>query len=229
MKFLSTLGLLGATATLSGCLGSDNILDNPEYNLVEAFALVDRFGSAAEVSPEDLPAEATMSGFVEVFSEEDNTDDSTFVVAGDMNMTADFSNSRITGGATNLAEYEVFGDCDSVSTCDAEFQQSFGGSLEIRSDEEDDGVEEAFGIIEGSSFRGWLDGSLTGSIEDEGAGSGTFVADVITDFNGSFRSDDQGLIAAADVDGSVTITPTIDGVEYESEVQSVSGGFVVAE
>lgn len=222
MKYLALLSAVSAMAALGACGSSGgNNDDESGFDIAAGDALAARAAVITQANPEDLPANATMSGFMVL----DLSDDFGYTtsVVGDMNMSADFEAARITGGASNLFQADIDNECSIPSECDIDFQQNLGGSLTIASSDGN------FGTISGSTFNGFLDGEITGNLDDDEFGNGTFVADVVTDFEGVFGVDNQGVVASADIVGDVFITPTFGGTEGDVDTQSVDGVFVVGE
>lgn len=211
MKPIVILSAIGVTAVLSGCIGnSDSALFD------EGLTLVSRAVDAEYADAETLSGTATMSGVMQAY-----VGDAEEVILGEMNMVADFDNLEITGSATDLGLYEVSGsfdsnnECEAGASCSAERVQSLGGSLELTGD------------IDGNSFDGDLAGDITGDYNDEGV-SGTFVGDVQMEVDGNFLEDDAGLMAAAELFGSVDLDVTTGDGTF-SDTQDLDGMFVVAE
>jgi hypothetical protein len=152
-----------------------------------------------------------MSGIIGVSFE--NEDDE--MVLGDMNVTAKFDTSEMTGTATNLGVYDVTGTEERVE--DAVLIQSLDGELSL------------VATISGVTFTGNMDGTIAGdyAFEDQVF---PFVVDVDVAVNGGFSQDVDGLLmAGADVSGTgvLTVTTTDDG-EFE-QTPGIDGEFLVGE
>ena len=143
-------------------------------------------------------------------------DDEASIAMGNMNMVADFTNSEISGAATELKNYVLSGECLTIETCDMDAAAEWNGELVLD------------GVIEGSGFTGTLDGELTASEVTEGV-TATAVADVNLDVEGGFGVDDAGLMAGAFLMGGASVDYSVDGELEATVVDTLVGGFYVAE
>ncbi|PVA07423.1 hypothetical protein [Thalassorhabdomicrobium marinisediminis] len=185
MRKTFALGALGAATLLSGCLSSGS---NDRVDLEKVESLVDRANEASVAAVEDLPSNASMTGYVALSDYEDNE----FI--GDMSMNADFAGSTISGTASNFGQFKCDTECEDID--DLERVADLGGSLELT------------GGISGSEFDGSLGGDLT---RREGGETGT--ATLALDVEGDFLMDDAGLIADAGLEGSATFDDEPDGID----------------
>ena len=233
MNFIKKSGALVLLASLAACSGGTDLTEIIEGAIEDAIdasedpintisfdelvALDSRAEAeaAAIADPEDLVGTATMSGgmYLSIPQETNYT-------VGNMNMVADFTNSEISGAATELKDYVISGECEDINDCDIELVVSFDGELVLD------------GVIDGSLLTGTLNGELTAS-EEVTEGEETFmvtgVADVNLDVEGVFLADDAGLMAAAEFEGDASLDTFIDGEFEETSVDTLTGGFIVAE
>ena len=232
MNFIKKSGALVLLAGLAACSGgtdSTKIIKEAIQDAIDAsedpintisfeelVALEDRAESAQnKLHPEDLVGTATMSGGMYITIPQE-----TNYTLGNMNMVADFTNSEISGAATELKDYNISGDCEEITDCNIELAVSFDGELVLD------------GVINGPDFTGTLNGELTAS-EEVTEGEETFtvtgVADVNLNVSGGFFVDDAGLMAVAEFEGDASMDTFIDGELDETVVDTLIGGFIVAE
>ena len=232
MNFIKKSGALVLLASLAACSGGtdsteiikgaiEDAIDASEdpintISFEELVALEDRAESAQnKFHPEDLVGTATMSGGMYITIPQE-----TNYTLGNMNMVADFTNSEISGAATELKDYNISGDCEEITDCNIELAVSFDGELVLD------------GVINGPDFTGTLNGELTAS-EEVTEGEETFtvtgVADVNLNVSGGFFVDDAGLMAVAEFEGDASMDTFIDGELDETVVDTLIGGFIVAE
>ena len=216
MQRCKTLVSLGAIISLSACIGSgDDTWTAEKWGALESRA------AAALTPTEDPSGIATMTGAT-AFTVESPILDGDTAVVGNMDVTADFDQSEITGAAKDLAFYTLEGDAI------GELTTPLSGQLDLD------------GTITGTDFTGDLDGTLSGSYIFDGVDVTVDLAGAVdTNVSGEFLSDDNGLLAKADVSGDVefTGTGTVLGITsdledlFDSEdlTGSISGGFVVTE
>ena len=236
MNFIKKSGALVLLASLAACSGGtdsteiikgaiEDAIDASEdpintISFEELVALDDRTEAAVTADSEDLVGTATMSGGMYLsIPQEEEIDDSYNMTVGNMNMVADFTNSEISGAATELKDYNIPVDCPQFNDCDIELSVSFDGELVLD------------GVIEGSLFTGTLNGELTASeevTEDEETFTATGVADVNLNVDGMFVID-AGIMAVAEFEGNATMNTFIGGELEETVVETLSGGFLVAE
>ena len=232
MNFIKKSGALVLLASLAACSGGtdsteiikgaiEDAIDASEdpintISFEELVALEDRAESAQnKLHPEDLVGTATMSGGMYITIPQE-----TNYTLGNMNMVADFTNSEISGAATELKNYNISGECSEIQDCDIELLVSLDGELVLD------------GVINGPDFTGTLNGELTAS-EEVTEGEETFtvtgVADVNLNVSGGFFVDDAGLMAVAEFEGDASMDTFIDGELDETVVDTLIGGFIVAE
>ena len=232
MNFIKKSGALVLLASLAACSGGtdstkiikgaiEDAIDASEdpintISFEELVALEDRAESAQnKFHPEDLVGTATMSGGMYITIPQE-----TNYTLGNMNMVADFTNSEISGAATELKNYNISGECSEIQDCDIELLVSLDGELVLD------------GVINGPDFTGTLNGELTAS-EEVTEGEETFtvtgVADVNLNVSGGFFVDDAGLMAVAEFEGDASMDTFIDGELDETVVDTLIGGFIVAE
>jgi hypothetical protein len=231
MNFIKKSGALVLLASLAACSGGtdsteiikgaiEDAIDASEdpintISFEELVALDDRTEAAVTADSEDLVGTATMSGgmYLSIPQETNYT-------VGNMNMVADFTNSEISGAATELKDYNISGECVDINDCNIELAVSFDGELVLD------------GVINGTLLTGTLNGELTAS-EEVTEGEETFmvtgVADVNLNVSGGFLADDAGLMAAAEFEGDASLDTFIDGEFEETSVDTLTGGFIVAE
>ena len=216
MNFIKKSGALVLLASLAACIEGTDQIDT--ISAEEFGALITRSGNLSAADPEDLVGEATMSGGI-LFGVPSNEEEFSATI-GNMNMVADFTNSEISGAATELKDYVISGECEDINDCDIELVISFDGELVLDS------------VINGSLFTGTLNGELTAS-EEVTEGEETFmvtgVADVNLDVSGRFLADDAGLMAQALLGGDASMETFIDGELEETSVDTFAGWFYAAE
>ena len=232
MNFIKKSGALVLLASLAACSGGtdsteiikgaiEDAIDASEdpintISFEELVALEDRAESAQnKFHPEDLVGTATMSGGMYITIPQE-----TNYTLGNMNMVADFTNSEISGAATELKNYNISGECSEIQDCDIELLVSLDGELVLD------------GVINGPNFTGTLNGELTAS-EEVTKGEETFTATSVADIEmgvaGSFLIDDAGLMAGADLVGDASVDYSVDGDFIDTNVLAVQGLFLVAE
>ena len=206
-------------ASLAACIEGTDQIDTIS---IEEFATLQSRAVAAQnkLHPEDLMGTATMSGGIYLGESGEEQENETFVTVGNMNMVADFTNSEISGAATELKNYNISGECSEIQDCDIELLVSLDGELVLD------------GVINGPNFTGMLNGELTASEEvtnGEETFTATSVADIEMDVAGSFLIDDAGLMAGADLVGDASVDYSVDGEFIDTNVLTFQGLFLVAE
>ena len=214
--------------SLSACIGSGNGEDPFDPWTTEEIKALNSRAAAAVEPTEALSGTATMSGVIALDVESAITDGDTLVL-GDMDVTADFDQSEITGSATNLAFYtHVYTHVGEIEV--GEVTRRLTGQLDLD------------GTITDTNFLGDLDGNLSAnySVTAEGVEWDVNVAGAVdTEVVGEFLSGDAGLAVQAVVSGGVVFSGTQTAVgetfnieEYLSPdelTESVTGGFYVTE
>lgn len=172
-------------------------------------ALADSFGEEFEnvtfIDVDDLPENATLSGFMAVNLEDDP--DSVFL--GDATVTADFDTGSLTGSASNFGDYEVTEGCDvGFDDCTATKMQSINGSLDLDGD------------IVDTEFRYVASGILSGqNLETDERVS----ADLEMYGYGGFATVDETLVAVGGGDGDAILTSQSGtSVSYAENILIVS-------
>ncbi len=189
--------------TVMSACGDSN---DPGVDAEEIQSLATRAFSAPEADPLDLPAQATMSGFVAI---EIDSDIIAGPMIGDMAMTADFDADVLSGTASNVGEYEPTGDCDLTSNCVYDLVQTLDGELVLTE-----------GTINDIYFEAMLDGQLVRNDVTDG-----YTVDISMVVDGGFRMDSEGLLAIAEMEGLAFIEPQVgDPIEVTAD-----GAFIVAE
>ena len=218
MNFIKKSCALVLFASLAACIEGTDQIDT--ISIEELDALQSRAKSAQNKLPEDLVGTATMSGGMYLGEWGEEQENEIFVTVGNMNMVADFTNSEISGAATELKNYNISGECSEIQDCDIELLVSLDGELVLD------------GVINGPNFTGTLNGELTASEEvtnGEETFTATSVADIEMDVAGSFLIDDAGLMAGADLVGDASVDYSVDGDFIDTNVLTVQGLFLVAE
>ena len=218
MNFIKKSCALVLFASLAACIEGTDQIDT--VSIEELAALQSRAKSVQNKLPEDLVGTATMSGGMYLGGWGEEQENEIFVTVGNMNMVADFTNSEISGAATELKNYNISGECSEIQDCDIELLVSLDGELVLD------------GVINGPNFTGTLNGELTASEEvtnGEETFTATSVADIEMDVAGSFLIDDAGLMAGADLVGDASVDYSVDGDFIDTNVLAVQGLFLVAE
>ena len=218
MNFIKKSCALVLFASLAACIEGTDQIDT--VSIEELAALQSRAKSVQNKLPEDLVGTATMSGGMYLGEWGEEQENEIFVTVGNMNMVADFTNSEISGAATELKNYNISGECSEIQDCDIELLVSLDGELVLD------------GVINGPNFTGTLNGELTASEEvtnGEETFTATSVADIEMDVAGSFLIDDAGLMAGADLVGDASVDYSVDGEFIDTNVLTFQGLFFVAE
>jgi len=218
MNFIKKSCALVLFASLAACIEGTDQIDT--VSIEELAALQSRAKSVQNKLPEDLVGTATMSGGMYLGEWGEEQENEIFVTVGNMNMVADFTNSEISGAATELKNYNISGECSEIQDCDIELLVSLDGELVLD------------GVINGPNFTGTLNGELTASEEvtnGEETFTATSVADIEMDVAGSFLIDDAGLMAGADLLGDASVDYSVDGEIIDTNVLTFEGLFIVAE
>lgn len=180
----------------------------------DAVALRDRIEDSADAVEADLPANATMNGYVAI-----DIDDYSIAV-GNASMHADFDDAEISGGVGSVVLLEEVGD---------EFETivDFDGNLDIDGD------------IDGVSFTGSITGDLAATQdvfveEDEDTGEDVYgqldVSANIDMVDGAFGVDADGrMVADANLEGEMIGTISVDGEVVSVDPTDVEGVIRVGE
>jgi hypothetical protein len=219
MKYTKTIITFGAMMSLSACLGSGS--DDDYVTKADVEALATKAAAAVEPAEEELSGTATMTG-VAILELGDTPLLAGDPVVGNMEVTADFEEGKITGAATNLAFYTVEGEGEEATI--GQVDEYITGQLDL------------VGTISEDDFVGDLTGDLSYSESQTVEGVAVTVdlsGDVTTTVDGSFLSNDGDLVAAADIEGSVVLSGSVTALGKTTDIDEayveISGALVVSE
>lgn len=177
MRIFTMAALAAATLPLAACLGGggDNDHDLPE-NFEEIADLYDAAedGELEEASEDLMSGKATLAGAI-VFEDLVGDDEEVFEAIGELALTADFDDNKITGTADNFGLYVADSD-------QSELESTLSGELAVDGD------------ITGTTMEASLQGDLV-----EGGDSNS----VDMTMYGTFYEYDGGLAVTGDVEGEI--------------------------
>lgn len=190
--FITSTSVLAIIA-LSACASSNNGGgDNAAAFIAKVEAIGADFDNVVEVSVDDLPDSAELSGYLAIAMSFEGESDGALI--GEASATANFITGEFTDGTvTNFAAYDTEGDCTTAGSSDCS-ATLLGDTVE--------GALTLTGSITDTSFDFAVDGELTGTFEEEGE-STDFVAVVDIDGTGTFGTIDDNLVALGTGDGDV--------------------------
>jgi hypothetical protein len=215
MKILKVAVALGLATSLSGCLS-----DSDDVNTIaSANSLLERQAEATKITDsDDLSGIATMTGFVSAAITSNRVAiDERQVFVGNMSLVANFESGDLTGSTSNLGLYKLTEDEDCAQAiCDGEKLSDLDGDLTLT------------GTMNGESFSGILSGAVEGQYSYEDL-SGDYTAGIELDVNdGAFFEDADGLLATADLKGTVSYTLDDDESGQKiSDSETLEGGMIV--
>lgn len=206
--FLTSTSILAIIA-LSACSSSNSDGgDNAAAFLAKTEAIGADFENVEEVSVDELPDSAELSGYLAIAMSIEGESDGALV--GKASATADFLNGEFTDGTvTSFAAYDTDGDCTTVgpSDCSATLlEDTIEGTLALT------------GEISGTSFEFDAIGDLTGTFVEDGE-STDFLALVDVGGSGDFGTIDDNLVALGIGGGDVTTFEggSVEGFEADAE------------